>query len=438
MAPFPKKEIIDILKNLNKKHTLNKRFRKNELSAAEYCDQSNVILQTRAFNIAALVFTGTACAIPYLLDADSTIRESALFMATTAIATAAAFNFAFENFKDLYFDNIRNKQYFKTRIIDETISNINKNDVQLMGSTFNSNELYNALMWGNELHGTKTGFIIEKTQKIISKIQEKWSTSKLNIWKENRSDIENLVLDDLLKKKESIKNIVEELYNPESRENKLIKASQRTMNGSDANDDSETKKEIKRINKIAIKKATELYNNQALELIFLKVAADFSNGIKHHKLLHMLKDLATTHVYKNKEDNKMVSSTNFNKISNYVTEMLGGINILENRNTFKPNLTITDIALKINPNLVSSNNKIKFVSYENLLINQKDAVINNFTNIKKPKVNEIAISKLDLDKIISIKENQEQSEIDKKEKMDKKLRVYDIILENKTNRNIRT
>lgn len=168
------------------------------------------------------------------------------------------------------------------------------------------------------------------------------------------------------------------------------------------------------------------------------MAADFAKGIKHTHLLMMLKDLSTSHVYKNKEDKKMLSYTNFNKISNYANQMLGGINILEQRDSFKPNLTIADIALKINPNLVSSDNKIKFVNYTNMLVNQKEAVINNFTSIRKPKINEIAINKLDLDKIISIKENQEHDEVLRKIKLDRKLKVNEIIAESKENRNIKT
>lgn len=438
MAPFPKKELIDVLKNLNKKHNLDKRFRKNELTAAEYCDQSHAVLKMRAMNIAALVITGTACAAPYLMDHNSALRESALFIATTTIATAAAFNFAFENFKDIYFDNIKQAQFFKTRIIDETSSSMNKHDIELMGNTLNSKELHNALIWGNELHNTKTGFIVEKTKQIVSKIQEKWSKSKFNIWNENKDDIEDLVKAELIKRKLAIKDIIKELYNPDSKENKLIKETQRLSNGSDSNNDEVTQLEIKRINKIAIKKATELYNNQAIELIFLKVAADFAKGIKHTHLLMILKDLSTSHVYKNKEDKKMLSYTNFNKISNYANQMLGGINILEQRDSLKPNLTIADIALKINPNLVSSDNKIKFVNYTNMLVNQKEAVINNFTSIRKPKINEIAINKLDLDKIISIKENQDHDEVLRKIKLDRKLKVNEIIAESKENRNIKT
>lgn len=438
MMPFPKKELVEVLKNLNKKHNLNKRFRKSELTAAEYYDQSHAILKMRALNIAALVVTGTACAAPYLMDHNSALRESALFIATTTIATVAAFNFAFENFKDIYFDNIKNGQFFKTRIIDETVSNMNKHDVELMGKTLNSSELHNALIWGNELHGTKTGYILEKTKKIVGTIQEKWSTSKLNIWKENKTEIEDLVVAELLRRKEGINNIIKELYNPDSKENKMIKESQRKSYGSDSNNDDFIQQEIKKINKIAIRKATELYNNQAIELVFLKVAADFDKGIKHTDLLMMLKDLSTSHVYKNKEDKKMISYTNFNKISNYANQMLGGINILEQKDSFKPNLSIADIARKINPDLVSSDNKIKFINYTNLLVNQKEAVINNFISVKKPKINEVAISKLDLDKIITIKQNQDQVEIEKKAKLDRKLKVNEIIAESKFHRNIKT
>lgn len=215
---------------------------------------------------------------------------------------------------------------------------MNKHDIELMGNTLNSKELHNALIWGNELHNTKTGFIVEKTKQIVSKIQEKWSKSKFNIWNENKDDIEDLVKAELIKRKLAIKDIIKELYNPDSKENKLIKETQRLSNGSDSNNDEVTQLEIKRINKIAIKKATELYNNQAIELIFLKVAADFAKGIKHTHLLMMLKDLSTSHVYKNKEDKKMLSYTNFNKISNYANQMLGGINILEQRD-FRLSLT---------------------------------------------------------------------------------------------------
>lgn len=436
MAPFPKKELIEVLKNLNKKHNLNKRFKKNELTAAEYCDQSHAILKMRAMNIAALVVTGTACAAPYLFPEHSAVRESALFIATTTISTVAAFNFAFENFKDIYFDNIKNAQFFKTRIIDETISGMNKNDIELMGSTLNSTELHNALIWGNELHNTKTGFILEKTKKIVASIQEKWSKSKFNIWNDNKDEIEDIVKAELLKRKEGINNIIKELYNPDSKENKMIKESQRKSYGSDANDDDFIQKEIKKINKLAIRKATELYNNQAIELIFLKVVADFDKGIKHTELLNMLKDLSTSHVYKNKEDKKMLSYTNFNKISNYANEMLGGINVLEHRDLFKPKMSVADIAKKINPNLVSNDNKIKFVNYTNLLINQKEAIINNFTNVKKPKINEVAINKLDLDKILAIKHDQDQAELDRKAKLDEKLKVHEILDQSKRNRNI--
>lgn len=436
--PFPKKELVEVLKNLNKKHNLNKRFRKSELTAAEYCDQSHAILKMRALNIAALIVTGTACAAPYLMDHNSALRESALFIATTTIATVAAFNFAFENFKDIYFDNIKNGQFFKTRIIDETVSNMNKHDIELMGKTLNSSELHNALIWGNELHGTKTGYILEKTKKIVASIQDKWSTSKFNIWKENKTEIEDLIVAELLRRKEGINNIIKELYNPDSKENKMIKESQRKSYGSDSNNDDFIQQEIKKINKIAIRKATELYNNQAIELVFLKVVADFDKGIKHTGLLMMLKDLSTSHVYKNKEDKKMLSYTNFNKISNYANEMLGGINVLEHRDSFKPKMSVADIAKKINPNLVSNDNKIKFVNYTNLLINQKEAIINNFTNVKKPKINEVAINKLDLDKILAIKHDQDQAELDRKAKLDEKLKVHEILDQSKRNRNIRS
>ena len=438
MMPFPKKELVEVLKNLNKKHNLDKRFRKSELTAAEYCDQSHAILKMRALNIAALIVTGTACAAPYLMDHNSALRESALFIATTTIATVAAFNFAFENFKDIYFDNIKNGQFFKTRIIDETVSNMNKHDIELMGKTLNSSELHNALIWGNELHGTKTGYIIEKTKKIVASIQDKWSTSKFNIWKENKTEIEDLIVAELLRRKEGINNIIKELYNPDSKENKMIKESQRKSYGSDSNNDDFIQQEIKKINKIAIRKATELYNNQAIELVFLKVVADFDKGIKHTGLLMMLKDLSTSHVYKNKEDKKMLSYTNFNKISNYANEMLGGINVLEHRDSFKPKMSVADIAKKINPNLVSNDNKIKFVNYTNLLINQKEAIINNFTNVKKPKINEVAINKLDLDKILAIKHDQDQAELDRKAKLDEKLKVHEILDQSKRNRNIRS
>lgn len=73
-----------------------------------------------------------------------------------------------------------------------------------------------------------------------------------------------------------------------------------------------------------------------------------------------------------------------------------------------------------------------------MLVNQKEAVINNFTSIRKPKINEIAINKLDLDKIISIKENQEHDEVLRKIKLDRKLKVNEIIAESKENRNIKT
>jgi hypothetical protein len=73
-----------------------------------------------------------------------------------------------------------------------------------------------------------------------------------------------------------------------------------------------------------------------------------------------------------------------------------------------------------------------------MLVNQKEAVINNFTNIRKPKINELAINKLDLDKIISIKENQDHAEVLRKIKLDRKLKVNEIIAESKENRNIKT
>lgn len=87
---------------------------------------------------------------------------------------------------------------------------------------------------------------------------------------------------------------------------------------------------------------------------------------------------------------------------------------------------------------MSSDNKIKFINYTNLLVNQKEAVINNFISVKKAKINEVAISKLDLDKIITIKQNQDQVEIERKAKLDRKLKVSEIIADSKANRNIKT
>jgi hypothetical protein len=433
---YPKKDLIEVLKNLNEQYKLNSRFEKNEISAAEYCNHAHAISKIRAKNIAALLITGGVCVTAYSLPEVDLLREHALITASAIISTAAAINFAAKNFKDVYFETYRDKQYFKSRIINEAISNINKVDNELIGNTFNADDLYNSLIWGNELHGTKTGNIIKTTKSIVASIQEKWSKTTLSFWRANKSEMESNIKNNLVERSNRIKDIIDELNNPDSIENKTIESIQKKFKKSVKPE--EITQKIKEINKLAITKATELYNNQSLEIIFLKVVSDYDKGIIHHKLIDMFKELESQHTFFDKNDGRSVENS-FVSMSNYAAKMIGGINILKNPNAFNQDFTLADIASKINPNLVS-NNKIKFVNFTSFLANQKDSAIKNYIKVKKPQNNQISINKIDIDLLISIKNQYGKTtkEINEINELDKKMKIDEIYKRSKENRNIKS
>lgn len=438
---YPKKEFMEILKNLNEQYKLGNRFDRNEISAAEYCNHAHAISKIRAKNIGALLVTGGFCiaayTLPqYIIPEVTALRENALIIASSIISAAAATNYALTNFKNIYFETYRDRQYFKSRIINEAFSDMNKTDVELLGNTFNADDLYKSLIWGNELHATKTGDIYIKTKEIVKSIQEKWSNSDLAFWRNNKAEMELDIKNYLIERSNKIKDILDELNNPESIENKTIESIQKKFNKSIKSDD--ITKKIKEINKIAITKATELYNNQSLELIFLKVVSDFDKGIIHHKLINMFKELESQHTFFDKQEGRTVENS-FIVMSNYASQMNGGINILKNPNSFNQDFTLADIASKINTNLVH-NNKIKFVNFNSFLANQKDSAIKNYIKIKKPQNNQISINKIDIDLLISIKNqyNKTPQEIKESNELDKKMKIEEIYTKSKKNRNIKS
>lgn len=437
MTPkLPLKEIFEVIKNLNQNIELNKRFDNNEISISEYCSSAYAFKKMRSFNYACLIMAGGAFFTQLSLDGGNIVRDSLLLASTITIATAAAFNFGFNNFKNVYFETLKNKEHFKTKIIDESTAKINKKDIELMGLTLNSSELYVNLMWGNELYKTKTSLIINVSKKILNKIQEKWTKENLDFWNKNKDELENRLKINIENRKLEANEIIKKLFNLESEENKLIINNIKKIKTSDGSDSAKVMLKIKEINQTAIIKATELYNNQALELIFLKVVSDYSKGIKHERLLNMFKDLNYAHLIK--ENSEFVLNRSLQKMSSLSSKMLGGIDLLKSPYNEKENLTLADIAKTINPNLISNKNKIKFVSFENLLMNQKEAAINNYNKIKLPKINEISINKLDLDEILSIKKDSEKNDsiISKNNKLDKLMNIEEIYKKGQKNKNI--
>lgn len=433
---LPLKEIFEVIKNLNQNIELNKRFDNNQISISEYCSSAYAVKKMRSFTYASLIMATGAFFTQLSLDNETVFRDSLLLASTITIATAAAFNFGFNNFKNVYFETLKNQEHFKARIIDESTAKINKKDIELMGFTLNSSELYVSLMWGNELYKTKTSLIIDVSKKILNKIQEKWTKENLDFWNRNKDELENRLKINIENRKVEANEIIKKLFNLESEENQLIINNIKKIKVSDGSDSAKVMSKIKEINQIAIIKATELYNNQALELIFLKVVSDYSKGIKHEKLLNMFKDLNYAHLIK--EDSEFVVNESIKKMSSLSSKMLGGIDLLKSPYNEKEDLTLADIARTINPNLVSSKNKIKFVNFENLLMNQKEAAINNYTKIKLPKINEISINKLDLEEILSIKKDNEKNDsiISKNNKLDKLMNIEKIYKKGQKNKNI--
>jgi hypothetical protein len=427
------KPIIGILNQLNSEYVLNDKFNKSEISASDYCGLSHTLLKNRIYNIGLFMTIGVACATKYYVP-DGVLGNAVTALTTGTIATAIAFNFAFKNIKDIYFETATNKQYFKKTIIRDAISKINKADMKLMGNSLSSDELSQALLWGNELNNTKTGFIVEKVNSILKYIQKDWTPSNLLFWKKNKDEFVQEFGKDLMMNTKSIQRILIKLNNIDNPLNKKIINIESQRDRDNINNDSYMKAEIKKINRIAIKNANILYNNQAIEIIFLKVASDYSKGIVHEDLINMLIDMPKYLRMNNKNIERNDIQGNFEKIASLSNKMKNGLNIFEftsiSNNIDSVSLSLSDIAKKINTNLISKNGKLQFIAFEDFLMTEKENAINAYVKnkIKNPKINEININQIDIDEIIRIKDHSEKSKDERKKetKLDKAMKVGEI------------